>query len=502
MLVRRAEILARHSSSGPVDVRIVRGVVAEIGRPGQRLDRGGGESEIDAAGGALLPGLHDHHLHLMSLAASTSSVSLGPPEIASRGEFVARLRTAAAAARGSAARGSAARGSAGGWIRGVGYHQSVAGDLDRAALDALTGDVPTRVQHRGGALWVLNSAALLQVGLLDTGAARDVAGVERTSEGTPTGRLWRLDGWLAGRIPQVPADLGAVGRAAVAMGVTGLTDATPDRRPSDAAALVAAVNSGALPQRLTLMRSAATDPDPPPPLSRVSLGPMKIMMDDTDLPPPDDLAERVRGARLAGVPVAVHCVTRVQLVVALAAFEAAGPARAVAPSVAPAVPADRIEHGAVVPPELAALIAAAGLTVVTQPNFIAERGDIYLAEVDPDDLDWLYPCRSLIAAGIKVAAGTDAPFGQPDPWRAVRAARDRLTGSGRLLGAGERVDAQAALDLFLGSPGAPARPRRIHRGMPADLCLLRLPLRDALDDPDAAHVRATIIDGDLAHLTA
>jgi hypothetical protein len=52
-----------------------------------------------------------------------------------------------------------------GWIRAIGYHDSVAGPLDRAALDALVPTVPLRVQHRSGVLWILNSAGLARVGL-------------------------------------------------------------------------------------------------------------------------------------------------------------------------------------------------------------------------------------------------------------------------------------------------------------------------------------------------
>ena len=45
-----------------------------------------------------------------------------------------------------------------GWIRAVGYHDSVAGEivLGWTSFAAHTG----RVQHRSGALWILNSAAL------------------------------------------------------------------------------------------------------------------------------------------------------------------------------------------------------------------------------------------------------------------------------------------------------------------------------------------------------
>ncbi len=117
---------------------------------------------------------------------------------------------------------------------------------------------------------------------------------------------------------------------------------------------------------------------------------------------------------------------------------------------------------------------------MTQPNFVAERGDRYLAEVDADDQPFLYPCAGLRAAGVAVAAGTDAPFGRPDPWAAIRAAVTRRTATGAVLLPGERVDARTALALFQGHPAAPATPRRVAPGEPAGLCVLDRPLADAL----------------------
>lgn len=53
------------------DVRIERGLVAEIGA-GLR----GGEV-FDTRRGALIPGLHDRHVHLLAMAARRASVELG-----------------------------------------------------------------------------------------------------------------------------------------------------------------------------------------------------------------------------------------------------------------------------------------------------------------------------------------------------------------------------------------------------------------------------------------
>ena len=81
---------------------------------------------LDAAGGALLPGLHDHHLHLLRAGRRRArACACGPPEVRD-----ARRRSRARCARPRAR-------AAGRWIRGVGYHESVAGPLDRHALDAL-----------------------------------------------------------------------------------------------------------------------------------------------------------------------------------------------------------------------------------------------------------------------------------------------------------------------------------------------------------------------------
>src|SRR4030095_6310803 len=95
----------------------------------------------------------------------------------------------------------------------------------------------------------------------------------------------------------------------------------------------------------------------------------------------------------------------------------------------------------------------------------------------------------LQAAGIAVAAGTDAPFGNPDPWAAMRAAVHRRTRAGAGLREGERIAPRPALALFLGHPDRPGTRRRVAPGAPADLCVLDRPL-DAVyaalaTDPDA-----------------
>jgi len=445
VLIVRAEV----GGHAGLAVRLAGEAIAEVA-PGLRP--AGGEEVIDARGGAVIPALHDHHVHLRAMAAARGSVDVGPAATPGPAAFDERLRAAAAAA------------PAGAWVRAVGYHEAVAGHLDRRRLDAAVAGRPVRVQHRSGALWVLNSPAL---------AALD--------DPPADGRLWRRDGLLARVAPPVPLDWAGVGQEAAARGVAGFTDADPARTQDGVDALAAAARRGDLPQRVVLMSAGGLSLDA---AAGQAAGPRKLLLDDATLPPVDDIAAWIAAAHAAGEPVAVHCVTRLQLVATVTALAAAG-----------AGPGDRVEHGAVVPAELVPELGRLGVTVVTQPNFVAERGDEYRAEVDADDLPLLYPCASLRAAGVPVAAGTDAPFGGADPWAAVRAAIDRRTRGGAVLGPGERIDAATALGLFLARPDAPAVPRRVEAGAPADLCVLDRPIAAVLAGPGPNPVSLTVARG-------
>jgi predicted amidohydrolase YtcJ len=480
---REPEPAPRHRAAGPVPVSTVLVRNAEVsGRPGRDvrvgateiLDVGGtltrrrGEAVLDAAGGAVIPGLHDHHLHLRAVLAARQSADLSGA--ATPAAFDQALARAARAA------------PPGGWLRATGWSEPAAGQLDRHRLDALAGPVPVRVQHRSGAMWVLNSAALRQVGA--DGARLD--GLERDAAGAPTGRLLRLDDWLRARLPPGPAGsglragLGAWARQCARAGVTGFTDATPGLGQAEADEFGQLSEDGIIPQRLVLMAPPGLRA---PAAAAVSLGPRKVILDDATLPGAPALAELIGQAHRGGSAVAVHCVTAEQLVVTVAALERAGTA------------GDRIEHAGVVPPGYPAELARLGLTVVTQPGFISDRGDDYLREVGAGEQAWLYPCASLIRAGVAVAGSTDAPFGPADPWRCIAAAVQRRTASGTVLGRAERVSAGRALRLFLGAPEDPGTPRTIAPGQPAGLCVLRAPLREVLARPAAEWVRAAVIGG-------
>ena len=461
VLIRDVEIEGRSGR----DVRVARGRIVEIG-----AGLSGREPDLDGRGGALLPGLIDHHIHLFALAAQAASVRL---DQAGSVTVVARALQAKADEL-----------PPGAWLRATGYTDAGAELLDRRALDRMVIDRPVRVLHRTGGLWILNSAALA---LVIADPMPDC--VERDAQGRPTGRIWRGDDWLRSRLAASPPSLAGVRAELARRGVTGVTDTSVTNDQAQAGVFAGAMASGQWRQRLMLMSGGVLKPSYG---EAWRLGPVKVILDDDRLPELACFRETIARARQWGRRVAVHCVAAGELALTLAAFGDAG-----------SLPGDRIEHGGVIHPAAAAEIAALGLTVVTQPAFIAERGDRYVAEVDPGDLDHLYPCASLMRAGIKVAGGSDAPYAQADPWSAMATAVSRVTRGGQALGLHERVGPRAALNLFLGDfadPGGP--PRRVQVGAPADLCLLRGPLEAALAEPDASWVAATLVAGQPIYLAS
>jgi predicted amidohydrolase YtcJ len=456
MLITNAELEGGHQAA----VRIEAGAITAIGP----LTPDAGERVIDAQGGFLLPGLHDHHIHVASLAASLASVTCGPPGITSAAAFAACLRAPGT-----------------GWLRATGYHESVAGMLDAAVLDRIVPDRPVRVQHRSGRMWFLNSAAL------DDLLANNPPplGLERQGN-RYTGRLFDEDVWLRHALGGTLASFAPVGAMLARAGVTGLTDMSPANDAVAAHHFAAEQARGALPQRILLAGTPGLTPADME--GDMTLGAVKIHLHEADLPDFKDAAAWVEDAHAMERPVAVHCATEVELVFALAFLAEAG-----------AAPGDRIEHASVAPDSAVQEIARLGLAVVTQPHFIAERGDAYLAEVAPAEHSILYRLRAFRDAGVALAAGSDAPFGGTDPWAAMAAATSRQTRAGAPIGTAEALTPEEALDLYLAAPQAVGRRRRVVAGGPADLCLIDRPWSRARAALGAVQVRATFIGGRIVH---
>ncbi|MCW2607383.1 MAG: amidohydrolase, partial [Frankiales bacterium] len=97
LLLRDVEV-----ESARTDVLVRDGRVA---RTGSGLEADGADV-VDGRGGALLPGLHDHHVHLLATAAAAASVDCSASSVRDRAGLAAAL-------------------SGTGAVRGVGYTEDV-----------------------------------------------------------------------------------------------------------------------------------------------------------------------------------------------------------------------------------------------------------------------------------------------------------------------------------------------------------------------------------------
>lgn len=419
------------------DCRLADGLVVELAAA---IDPRPGDQILDAGGGELLPGLHDHHVHVLAAAAARASLDLegGPlpgPPVESGPELD------------------------GGWLRVVGLGDD---DVMRPDLDAVWPSRPVRVQHRSGALWVLNSAGVAELG------------ARLSEEERRTGRVWRERGQWGGALEQTPltGELERVGRDLARWGVTGLTDATPDLSGQ----ALATVRAG-LPQRVWSLGGEDADL------------PRKIVVIDHD----DDVWGRlwsgVAEARRAGRPVALHAVSRTALALVIAVLDEAGP-----------TPGDRVEHAAVCDDATADRLAELGVLVVTQPSIPARRGRAMLEQAEVEDQPWLWRIRGLRDRGVDVVLSSDAPYGDPDPWATVRLAATAAPGPDSPWLSEQSIDVRLALQSYLTAPDDPAGVvRRVEPGGIADLCLLDGPLGEVLDRVVAgattSPVRATFVGG-------
>ncbi|HMP57351.1 MAG TPA: amidohydrolase family protein, partial [Novosphingobium sp.] len=331
MLIRNAGV----HGHGLADVRLAGGRIAGLGQLAPQ-DR---EAVIEAKGAALLPGLHDHHLHLAGLAARRDSVWCGPPDVSDGEQLASRLAAPGA-----------------GWLRGIGYHESVMGLPDARALDRLVPHRPLRMQHRGGRMWLLNSLAIETL----LSRAAPPPGLEREA-GRFTGRLFDEDAWLRAALGSTMPDFAALSRELAALGITGITDMTPQNAAFAAQHFAQQRQTGALRQGAML---AGTPALASAPRQGWTLGPVKLHLHEAALPDFDTALALFRSAHAQDRGVAIHCTTEVELVFTLALIEQAGAHRH-----------DRIEHASIADPGHVARIAALGLPVCVQPHFIAERGD-------------------------------------------------------------------------------------------------------------------------------
>lgn len=411
--------------AGVVDVRLGGGRVLDVA---PELTPGRGEPVHAYGGRWLIPGLWDQHVHFGQWADTRGRIDLsgttGPQEVLDRVQ--AHLAQVAPAADDLVV-GFGYRSS--GWSR----PGSVA-ELDAAAggraVVLISGDA-----HNG---W-LSSAAL------------------RVLEVPPTDGMLSENDWFPvfARLRERPVAPGAVDAAylaaqrdAAAAGVVGVVDLEwepgfrewPARveRGLDLLRVRTGVYAADLDEAIAAgVRSGM----PLHPSGLVTMGPLKVISDGslntrtawTTSPYAGahatcgaanlslaELSSLIVRGRMAGLSAAVHAIGDAALEQALDAFAAADGASRPEPT----RPKDTLEHVQLGGPGLFERMADMNLAASVQPAHLLDDRDV-MERSWPQQLPWAFALNSMLAAGVEVRLGSDAPVSPLDPWLAMAAAVHR-----------------------------------------------------------------------------
>ena len=405
---------------------------------------------IDAGGHAVIPGLHDFHIHLVGLARTRSGVLLD--DAADGAEVVARVAAHAARAPGT-------------WLSGRGWSERQLSGLSLAELDAATRSRPAVLSsHDGHSAWV-SDAALQLAGV--TTSTPDPAGgrIERDERGQPTGILRETAMDLVARhAPEPQGDalreaLDATLRDLAGHGIAGASEAGDytddggigaDAMFGDSYSTLTGLGD-LLDGRLRMTLGIPADAidaaaarglctgDPLTGRDTLRFGWAKEYADgalgsgtaalfaprtcgehpDTGIMrvTPDELDDLLRRSRAAGIGMAIHAIGDRA---AAAVLDAIGRA----PARASSMPPDRMEHLQLLRPSDARRVAGLAVTASIQPIHAAADRDLVERCWDGRQDD-AYAWRGLVDAGALLAAGSDAPIESVNPWLGVHAALHR-----------------------------------------------------------------------------
>jgi predicted amidohydrolase YtcJ len=526
ILFHNGTILTLEQSRPRAEALLVRdGAVAEVGGPSMVDAAGEDVTTVDLAGATVVPGFVDAHNHFSFTAFEPEMIDCSTPPLASLSEVFEQIAD------------HCSRAPAGAWVRGWGFHASQISEgrnPTRRELDEVAPRNPFVLLDVSFHACYANSAALGESGISRDTRDPRVGSIERDQNGEPTGTLLEaaMDplqriSWLdyLNRDPALSLEL--VERQChrfLALGITTVCDALV--LPEAAALYDRAQQESRLKLSVSQLHGGEGFFAPPNP-DRVSTDPdagdrralsggmLKVFMDPSYPSPaidrasgcgcmerlgascyaPEEIKDLATSAAKRGLGLAVHCGGNRAVEQALDAFEAVR-----------AAPGNgsltlRIEHSFIGARGQARRFAELGVQLVTQPGLAAEYGHFF-AGMRGDDREnlVLFPVRSMLDAGVAVAASSDYPCGGGlDPLAIMSAAVERRRADGVPIDPEEAVDREAALRMFTQWAAAACGRWPIEGslapGKRANLVVLdRDPLRC---DPATVSVEQTWVDGEL-----
>jgi predicted amidohydrolase YtcJ len=496
MLIRNVHLVAVTAPvAGPVDVLVRDGRVAEVAPALADEPRLAAEPVLEGAGGWLMPGLWDQHVHLGQWALTSARLDLAG--VCSAAEAVRLVRERLAE-----------------WpdhpVIGWG-HRPTAWDEPPVVslLDAIDTDQPVVLIAGDGHHGWLNTVALKALALP---TREDVV-----SEGEwflAYGRLatvWGTDG-------TGPDAYRHAMEAAAAQGVVGLVDFEfsggvdewVERWDAGADLLRVRMATYAAGLDDVLARGLRTG-DPLADNDLLTMGPLKVISDGSlntrtawcceayadkavaGFPhgqpnqTPDELRDLLRRGVAGGLEVAVHAIGDRAVTEALDAIADAGARGA-------------LEHVQLTTLDDVRRLADLGIRASVQPAHLIDDRDV-TDRLWPGRGERCFALRWMVDAGVDVVLGSDAPVSPLDPWLAIATAVHRSGDDRDPWHPEQSITAREALTASTDGWGT------VAPGHPADLVLLDADPLAGDDDVEhaarlrgfASYVRATWVAGRLAH---
>ncbi|HEX3303861.1 MAG TPA: amidohydrolase [Thermomicrobiales bacterium] len=474
MLIRNGSVWTGNESQPTAEAVAVRdGRIVAVGTESDARARLGRDAEeIDAGGRTVLPGFLDVHNHYLATAEQLASVDLRYPAVASISDLT---RAIAEAAENT---------PDGRWIRGFSLDWAKFPDgrlPTRDDLDAATQVHPVIVYHVSGHHALVNTAAMLDRGILESAADPSGGKFVRDEGGRLTGLC--LDSATSKILP-VELDIGChgpnfhtilPGQDTVALldaasheylkvGLTTICDPQVTRR--EMKGYREAHRQGVLRLRVIMMPLSNHLDDfisigmaGPFGDDQLMVGPMKLYSDGTLIGgtawftepygeqgqftgstywKPNELAELVTRAHAAGWQVGIHTGGDAAMEMTINAIEAGLRAN-------PRLDTrHRIEHCFYPTPQQIERMASLGIIPVNQPNMLCDCGDEFVSRLG-QRAHRLEPMREELDAGIKPVLSSDAFVTSFNPLHTIANALDRKTRQGQPIGEEQRLTLEEAL---------------------------------------------------------
>jgi predicted amidohydrolase YtcJ len=506
-------------------VGIERGRIVWMGDVLEAGDLVGVRREIDLAGATVIPGFNDAHNHLILLGLWMAQLDCSYPAVKSVADIVSAVAERAAVS------------VEGEWIEGRGYDDNKLAErrhLTRWDLDPVSPRNPVIIRNASGHMCVVNSQALALSGITPDTAVPFGGAMHLDPEtGEPSGLLQEQAQTLLNHAG-IPTDketlhrgLQKAGRAYLSAGITSCQEAGIFSTP-ELTVFQEAWASGTLPLRVYLMlRRPFLEAMETMGIftgfgdERLRIGSFKLLSDGSligrtaavsqpfledpkpdnlglAMMPQDELDDLIWRAHSRGWQVSIHAIGDRGIEMCLDGYERA------LHRLPRADHRHRLEHCGILRPDLIRRIRDMGIVPVGQPPFINEFGDGFLRHLGWERAQLTYALKSVLDAGIHLAASSDSPVSSYQPLLGIKACVTERTASGASFAPAEHISVEQAMSLYT-LAGAYASFEEdikgtITPGKLADLCVLaRDPRAVEPETLDQIPVLSTILGGEVVY---